>query len=79
MLYLLHQVHVLLSNLKIHIIIHLVKVRRPVKNVSATLNILCAAFLSPIAILSDTNLDITDGIPILESVSISAYTSYPEA
>ena len=44
-----------------------------VKNLNATLNILCAPFVSPIASLSDTSLDITLGIPIDESVSNNAY------
>ena len=48
-----------------------------VKNLNAILKILCAPFVSPIAILSDTSLDITLGIPIDESVSKRAYIWYP--
>ena len=49
----------------------------PPNKANATLKIRFAPFLSPIAILSDTSLAITDGIPILDIVSITAYTSYP--
>ena len=44
-----------------------------VKNLNATLKILCAPLVSPIAILSDTSFDITLGIPIEDSVSNNEY------
>ena len=43
------------------------------KVTSATLNILCAPLLSPIANFSDTNFDIAFGTPIEEIVNNNAY------
>lgn len=44
-----------------------------VKSLNATLKILSAPFVSPMAILSETNLEITLGIPIEERVSSNLY------
>ena len=49
-----------------------------VKRSIAVLNILCAPFLSPIAIFSDTSFDIVFGIPSVAIASKNAYTEKPE-
>ena len=47
------------------------------KNVMLILNILCAPFLSPIAILSETIFETILGIPIDESANSKEYIWYP--